>query len=298
MVTLAEASALSWNALDRALTADAELSVHSIDTGGVLLGAFQRLGEADGFHPAAPRFRRISGGTHLYIAPGSLHVVLAMASGARLLPDANKIVNRYVRPLLRVFGAAYFGRDCFVRAKCPIGFAGFGHDAASGRAVFEALVPASTDWSDASRGSYRGAALAAVAEPAEKIDAIVNLYLSQIGDLGSLVVLPPATAVAASVAAPAPPPDGAPWSARAEEAIGPLFAGRDAAGALAVGGELMASRDVLAALAQDVSSLADPRDVSAVGAAVDRAFSAPRAVLFGVRSLPTVRDLFVSAARS
>ena len=82
-----------------------------------------------------------------------------------------------------------------------------------------------------------------------------------------------------------------PWTARVEEAIGPIFAGRDARGALRVGGELMASRDRIAWL----EARADAAHDDEVAAIVDEALSPPGVALFGVRRLPSIAEAIVHA---
>src|SRR5262245_15360701 len=109
-----EIAACSRAALDRALAHDAELVIARASSDAVLLGAFQRGTEVD--TPLAV-FRRGSGGAALRVGEGTLWVSLALARPSALVACENaKIVNRYVRPLLREITklgapARYFGRD-------------------------------------------------------------------------------------------------------------------------------------------------------------------------------------------
>ena len=65
-----------------------------------------------------------------------------------------------------------------------------------------------------------------------------------------------------------------------------------------VGGELMASRDVMAALEEAIASLPNDADAETIGAAVDAAFGAPGVVVEGVRALASVRDAIARAMAS
>ena len=59
--------------------------------------------------------------------------------------DESRLVNRYVRPLLRALTkvgatAHFFGRDWVSVAGRPVAWVGFAHDAGTRRTVFEAVV--------------------------------------------------------------------------------------------------------------------------------------------------------------
>ncbi len=259
-----ELAAHSRASLDRALRAPAELMVATASDAALVLGAFQRgAGKPD----AAPLVRRGSGGPEVLVAPGTLHVLLAMESPGALVPcDERRIVNRAVRPLLRALTrvghlAHYFGRDRVVVAHQPVGWVGFAHDAASRRTTFEALVE--------------------VREP-RLVDAVVDAYARE-RDAVSL----DAPALLAEEAADlrADPP----WTATREEAIGPIGAGRDANGRFRVGGDLLVSRDALARLEAAAPGAPD------LARLVDETLAAPGVALEGVRSLATIRDVIQEA---
>src|SRR5262245_58272183 len=66
---------------------------------GRVLGAFARALEG--------RVRRVSGGPEVTVGDGTVHVLLMLARPEALDPTCNapsKIINRYVRPLLRGLG--------------------------------------------------------------------------------------------------------------------------------------------------------------------------------------------------
>jgi hypothetical protein len=161
----------------------------------------------------------------------------------------------------------------------PAGLVAFAHDATTGRATFEAFVAVEATPYAGARASFMGKAPGTLAELAGKT--------VQIARVGRAVVDAYASAWDAEVrrvdaGAPegAPPaPDEPPWTSIREDAIGAVAAGRDRAGVLRVGGELMASRDALAAAERGASR--PGADASAV---VRDAFAAPGVVLFGAKA--------------
>jgi hypothetical protein len=78
-----------------------------------------------------------------------------------------------------------------------------------------------------------------------------------------------------------------PWTATREEAIGIVAAGRDRTGLVRVGGELMASRDVITRLESEIAAAAG--DSARIDRAVD-ALAAPEVAMLGVRTLRSIRD--------
>jgi hypothetical protein len=259
-----ELAAHSRASLDRPLRLPAELIVATASDHALVLGAFQRgAGKPD----TAPLVRRGSGGPEVLVAPGTLHVLLAMESPDALVPcDERRIVNRAVRPLLRALTrvghlAHYFGRDRVVVAHQPVGWVGFAHDAASRRTTFEALVH--------------------VNEP-RLAAAVVDAYAR---DREPVVLDAPAAPTEEAGDLRADPP----WTATREEAIGPIGAGPDAQGRFRVGGDLLASRDALARLEAAAPSTPD------IGRLVDETLAAPGVALDGVRSLGTIRDVIAEA---
>lgn len=284
-------AASSWAALDRPLGGDAVLVVGTASDDAVVAGAFDH---------ARPGPRRASGGGPVRVGPGSVWLQLALARPSALVAcEPAQLLNRYVRPLLKAITksgalAHYFGRDWVSAQKRPVAFAGFAHDARSGRALVEAVVAVSTPFADAGRPSFLGHAPVTLAELAGKdpgvapvADAIVASYAS-------------AYARTAEERAPLAPPSLAdvapiPWLATVDEAIGPIGVARAASGALRVGGELMVSRDALASLDEALATI-DASDPAAVGSAVDATLGASGVALFGIRTLTSVRDAIVSSS--
>jgi hypothetical protein len=259
-----ELASHSRASLDRPLRARAELMVATATDHALVLGAFQRgAGKPD----TAPLVRRGSGGPEVLVAPGALHVLLAMESPDALVPcDERRIVNRAVRPLLRALTrvghlAHYFGRDRVVVAHQPVGWVGFAHDATSRRTTFEALVH--------------------VIEPRLEA-AVVDAYAR---DRDAVALDAPAAPTEEAGDLRADPP----WTATREEAIGPIGAGRDAQGRFRVGGDLLVSRDALARLEAGAPGAPD------IGRLVDGTLAAPGVALDGVRSLETIRDVIAEA---
>lgn len=110
--------------------------------------------------PAPTTFvRRETGGKSANVGPGLVRVLVRFAmdtpapegsrEGPLFVPDAPRILNRAVRPLLRALRKLtplvhYFGRDVIsVRidgARHDIAAVGFAHDGATGQGVLEALL--------------------------------------------------------------------------------------------------------------------------------------------------------------
>ena len=159
----------------------AELVVAVVGDEGLLLGAFQRASTVPLVGPGATMSRRGSGGPEVHVGPGTVYVGLALANPGALVPcDERRIVNRYVRPLLRALTrtgslAHAFGRDWVSVAHRPAAWVGFGHDATTRRTLFEAFVAVRTPFARTERGSFRGhapATLEAIAGKAIDPEAI------------------------------------------------------------------------------------------------------------------------------
>jgi hypothetical protein len=287
-------AAWSRAALDRPLARDAELTVAApLDTARVR-GSFQR---SAGAH--APSLRRGSGGPTVLVGPGTLWVTLALAHPSALVPcPPGKLVNRYVRPLLRALSADvapahYLGRDFITVAKRPAAWIGFAHDATSGRAAVEAIVAVRAPFAVGERAAFRGGAPATLDEIAGRpieVAALGQRLLASFGDGAPVDVADPPSGGAEDGDDGAPP-----WEASVLEAIGDVSAGRDAAGRLRVGGELMASRDALAAVERAIADAGPHIDEGEVERIVDAAFARPGVVIEGVRSLRSLRDAIVRA---
>lgn len=274
----------------------------------VVLGAYQRASDGP---LGALRVRRASGGGAVRVGPGSLWLALSLGRADALVAGStpDKLLNRYVRPLLRALGrttgapASYFGRDWISAlgpdgARHPIAIVGFAHDGATGRCLFEALVAVSEPLvaaGDPVRASFRGQAtttLEALAGRPIALDALVSAIASAYGrpvDAIDRTGLLPDHGIS----------EDPPWAAIREEAIGAIGAGPDREGRFRIGGELMVSIDALARLEDRIEALrvAGAITIDAVSAAVDEELTGTRAVLFGVRSLASIRDVILEACR-
>jgi hypothetical protein len=280
--------------------ADAELVVAVPADEAVTIGAFARTVDASA--RGLPILRRASGGAAAYVGPGTVWTQLALARPDALAAgEADKILNRYVRPILRAITAQtgkparYYGRDWVALEGRPVAMVAFGHDAGTGRAVFEAVVAVNASFatSDA-RASFAGkppGTLSGIAGRRIETDAVAQAVLDAYRALATAseerdVERARASAVSGDL----------PWLATREEAIGIVAAGRDVTGRLRVGGELMASRDAVARLED---ALASPdRDRIDLEAAIDASLTAPGVVTFGVRSLASIRDVVAEALRT
>jgi hypothetical protein len=288
-----------------AMPHDAELWVSTCADDGVALGAFQRARglRLDDAAAAMPRARRGSGGPAVLLAPETLHVALVLSRVDALTDcDAPRLVNRYVRPLLRGltragFLAHYFDRDWVSVARRPAAWVGFAHDATTGCAVVEAFVATRESFApDAERASFLGKVPVTLEEVAGHdvdvravIAAIEGAYAAAYGrELVHEGTLP----------APAPDPRDVPldppWLATVEETIGTLGAGPDAAGAMRVGGDLLASADAILALERALAAALQDTDAE-IARMVDEALDAPGVTLFGVRERASLVDVIRTA---
>ena len=298
-----ELASRSRGLLDGPLRGVAELHVSEIGEDALVLGAFERKLAA-----ASPRVvvRRASGGPSVTVGEGTLYVALALAYPAALVPcEPARIVNRYVRPLLRALtkvgcAAHYFERDWISVAHRPAAWVGFAHDAGSGRAIMEAFVAVRTPFTeDDARASFLGKAPGTLESIAGKTfdlarvaDAVVSSYAAAYArDVAALEPLSPRDRSGNLDVAASDPP----WRATCEEAIGTLGAGPDARGVFRVGGELMASRDAIARLEERVGALPSDATEHDVGAVVDATLAAPGVALFGIKTLRSVVELIVRA---
>jgi hypothetical protein len=314
----AETAARSRALLDRPLSAAAELWVATVAEEACVLGAFQRAAQL-GARPPGLIVRRGSGGPEVLVGPGTVHVALALAHPAALLPcDEKRIVNRHVRPLLRALAAvgspaAFFGRDWISVAKHPAGWVGFAHDSATRRTVFEAFIAVTSPFAHPERPSFLGKApgtlqtlTGRVSDPARVAGAVAQAYAaigeSETGDAEETTLPQPDGTSPASpgrgrnLAATSPASPGLEdpaWAATCDEAIGTLGAGPDAGGVFRIGGDLLVSRDALTRLETRVAG--EPEDE--IGRIVDETLAVGGVALDGVRSLASVRDVIVRARR-
>src|SRR5687767_6396512 len=123
------------------------LGLRALAEPALVLGAFQRAASAIRLVEGGPPLvRRHSGGPTIAAGPGTLHLWLSLPRPDALVPcDAPRLLNRYVRPLLRGLSklgapAIYGGRDWVSVARRPVAWVGFAHDEASGASLVEAFI--------------------------------------------------------------------------------------------------------------------------------------------------------------
>jgi hypothetical protein len=301
-VPASRVAAVSRGALDRRLAHEGELLLATLGDEAVVLGGLQRaseLGSAD--DGARTLLRRGSCGAEAVVGRGTLWMQLALErSDALVRCEPSRLLNRYVRPLLRALTkvgalAHYFDRDWISAGRRPVAMIAFAHDIGSGRSLVEALIAVRTPFALRERASYLGKPPATLEDVGATVelgrlgDAVVEAYGAAYGR--QIVEMADFTgdgerARATDADLRAEPP----WASTREEAIGIVAAGRDREGAMRLGGELMVSRDAVKGLE---SRLAHHEDIAT---AVDATLGAPDVALVGVRSLTSVRDVLVEAA--
>ncbi len=293
-------------AWDRISRGDVELTVAVPTDEAIVLGAFQRGSEVDAL-PALPRLRRGSGGGAAHVGPGTVWIQLALRRPDALVPcTPDKLLSRYVRPLLGALTrvtrtpAHYFGRDWVSASHRPIALVSFAHEASSNTCMFEAIVGVNAVVALGDRASFRGRSpvtcnqiCGRTIDPSSVLESIVVAYGvdSEIVDVGHADV---AFAERSEVVVGAAPS----WTVIREEAIGTLAAGRDASGRLEVGGELMASRDAMERLRDEIAKLSPTATPDEIGSVVDDALTGHGAITFGVRSLASIRDALLDTRRA
>ena len=125
---VSELAAISRTALDRPLHCAAELVIGVPADDAIVLGAMQRFSELAQVtvDPDVLVTRRGSGGAESRVGPGTVWMQLALASPSALVPcEPGRLINRYVRPLLRALAkvgalAHYFDRDWVSASKMPV----------------------------------------------------------------------------------------------------------------------------------------------------------------------------------
>jgi hypothetical protein len=319
-------------ALDVPLEGDAELWAGSAREEAIALGAFERDVGSASQRTTPPsdgrlRVRRGSGGPSVRLGPGTLWVALLLPRVDALVDcDEKRIVNRYVRPLLRALTRAgapahYFGRDWISVKHRPAAWIGFAHDATTGRVLVESFIARETPFAASPRASFLDKVPGTLAEitgtPVAEdrlTDAVARAFAEMYGqavvdggaDLAPHVKSGMNIHSASSAKGEGPLPggdlDGAPangdalseeppWTATTEEAIGLVGAGLDAAGRFRVGGDFLASRDAVAALENELPATRD----DGLGSLLDRTLGAPHVALDGIRSLASLRDVILAA---
>lgn len=259
----------------------------------VLLGAFQRACELPAASVASrPVLRRVTGGGAIEVGPGVLAVTFvypslpSLARSALPLQSA-QILNRAVRPLLRaltrtVHPTQYFGRDWLSSDKRPTGLVSFAHETRSDRLVVEAWLSFGASCLTFERASYQGKLPASYEELRRKpVDEA--RFVDALAEEAGLTAEPLPEGVAEEV--PVRGDDEPAWTSRVAEALGPLYAGRDAHGLVRLGGELVASFDRVNWLERNLEPVSERES------RIDQAFTEPGAHLFGVKSLRSILDV-------
>ena len=294
---------LSRTALDAAVH-EAMLIVGRPTDDAVVLGAYQRRSELMGHTSTKRVFARGSGGGAAEVGPGTLWLQLSLQSPSALTdatPD--NLLNRYVRPLLRVLTSTlktpvnYFGRDWVSARKHPVALVGFAHDSTQGHALFEALVAVSTPLSLADRVSYLGKSpttLERLAGAAMQIRGLANAVVDAYGALAD-VTHASTEAILPEASETCEVPDEPPWLATRMEGIGLLGAGPDSKGRFHVGGEFMASRDAMAQLEARLATLSENAGTNDIERAVEESLGALGVTTFGLRTLASLREVIVEA---
>ena len=297
-VPAARLASLSRAALDSPLRQPAELLLATVADEAVVLGALQRASELAGeLDASSALLRRGSCGAEVRVGPGSLWMQLSLErSDALVACEPSRLLNRYVRPVLRALTkvgalAHYFDRDWISVGRRPVGSISLSHDAGTKRALVEIVIAQRLPFALRARPSYRGKPPATLDELGIDVDltrladAIAEAHAEAYGR--TLVELAPPLSLSSPLESATDLRSELPWTATRSEAIGLVAAGRDHEGRMRVGGELMASRDAIARLESAIAAIAG--DGPALGRAVD-ALAGPGTALLGVRALSSIRD--------
>ena len=274
-------------------------SLASVAGEELVLGAFQRARSAiaPGFLPELARTRRLSGGPALLAGPGTLHLTLALPSADALVEGGpHKIVNRYVRPLLRALGrlgapARYVGRDWVSVGQRPVAWVGFAHHAGTGAAFFEAFLavdhpfalPPEADGYPARRNrpffDLRPATLRELRGESLTMETVGD-RVWQAYEKAHGAALDRAPFAEAELRPP-DPDDRSPFGALEEEAIG--FVGAIGGPSPELGGDLMASEDLMLALGAALAPLGPSASEDEVTQALGEAIGRTGGVIDGLR---------------
>lgn len=304
----AQVARYSMESLTSRLEGAAALLVCPLEgTEARILGRFERNSAPEGdLVPLSPRYRRGTGGATLQVGPGRVYVNLRLRDPSALTAaDETKLLNRYVRPLLRAIGKVaapthYFGRDWLSCASAPVASVAFAHDARSKRSVIEAVVSVSAPFAPSmTSASFLGktpttidAVVGTKRDPDAFCEQVSRAYAEAYGltfaPHREPFAFPPAEPLAAE----------GPWHATVEEAIGTVGASFSDSH-VRIGGAFMASEDALAELEGRLSALSPAAHVDDFVADASAVFGAPGVTLFGVRSLTSLADVaFEARARS
>lgn len=293
-----------------------KILVSTLERDELVLGAFQRSASAlhlDALPSGAVVTRRRSGGPAVWASRRTLHLTLVLPAADALTPgDPSRIVNRYVRPLLRALTslgrpAHYFGRDWISIDKRPAAWVGFAHDHPTRSCLFEAFVPLDSPFvlppnvdayparrADPFLGKSPVALVDLFAQLAQPIDAatlatkIITSYDQAFGEIAR-------GAWTTDLLRPLAHDDQPAFDVLREEVIGFVGASFDRSrNKLTIGGDLFASEGLL----DDLAALAVSRDSDDHGALETRwldHISESSAVLDGVQHLESLVDVALRA---
>jgi hypothetical protein len=276
------------------------------------LGAFQRVRSAIDMTrlegSGCSLVRRVTGGPAIRIGRGQVYLALDLRTPAALggVADPARALNRHVRPLLRALTglgdvpATSGGRDVVLMRGEPVAWVSVRHLRASGRTALEAVVavtksfevPAEVDLAHgaiAPRWAGRhpttvSAALGRTVTAEEVVEAILSAYVAT-ADTAAQKFEPPA------LPASRVDPDETPFVAMVEEAVG-LVGGVVERDRLVIGGDLIASEDVLRVVGDRLHELGPEVDDAQLGAVFDAALGpSSGSLLLGVRELSSFTKL-------
>jgi hypothetical protein len=272
---------------------------------GKFLGAFDRA--SDTRCDNVPTYRRSTGGNLVHSHPGDLYVAISLPHAAALEScTPGQAINRLVRPLLAVLTrragarAAYFGRDWISMNHLPIAAVSMGHDSSSARVWFEAFVsvntPGSAGWLSfegrevSCLSAHAKSTLDAASLRTEVDQAYVQRYAPRID-----VWDPTSDELEGRMHRSTPVTSDSEWLACEEEAVG-LVGAIERENQVQLAGQFMASRDRVDRLNALLAEQSAWTEVT-LGELLDQVFATP-AMLFGVRSLKTLRDVILRAQAS
>lgn len=255
---------------------------------GIALGRFQRarstldLARLEG--SGLSLVRRKSGGGALRVGRGQVYVSIEMATAGI---EPSRILNRNVRPLLRALTSLSHiavtsgGREVMLARGEPIGWVGVHHEVDSGATGLEAIINVSRTFELDPNVNLQTGAI----QPRFKTPRTLQEMLDrQVTEEEVVAAIVRELGVDEWFTADAPVPrvdmDEAPFTAMIEEAIGLIGAIRES-DRIAIGGDLMASHDALAALERAVFSEPD------VATAINRCLDG--AMILGVSSLDSIK---------
>lgn len=299
---------------------EADLFVGPVRGRALALGRFQRAASAIDVAAAGSSgelvVRRNVGGPTIRVCDGQLRLQLLLARPDAIggVADPMRALNRHVRPLLAALnsfglGAMYGGRDVIVARGAPVAWIGVAHRASDGATEIDAYVALEASFAlepalDLSAGAIASRFLGKTPRTivdilGRAVDAdtlarrIADAYAEQAD--GSRAQL----SMTLAPGAPVTVADEPPFTAMVEEAIGLLGARYEPAHErVAIGGDLGASEDALAALERALFAAGRDANEEQLGAIVD-AHLGPKsgALVFGVKSLRSIAKAALHAMR-